>query len=321
MGIHWRAAFTEAPWSIEHSERHHGQTHVAILRIMSEMPSLAPDLALSMAYNARNDAPRAHGVSLSTSAMSGAPRLHTGDNTHADSTIAWRARAMKTARATMERFIAADRLRGALSHPGTIVPYVDVGQEVWFHRERAGWLRGTVHALDGKTVHVRRNGKIFSSHEAGTKPYVVRRPRPAARLPPAPPTHPTPPIRTHTPAPAPEETLPPSARVYAVDNVDPDSQHHPRWDEAKRTELAAFDKMDCKMTVPASSVPPGTQIFNYVWRVQHKTNRSNGSPNERARFCLAGNLDWHKDTNVPTSPVTPQRAIRTLVAVAIILGL
>jgi len=53
--------------------------------------------------------------------------------------------------------------------------------------------------------------------------------------------------------------------------------------------------------------------------VTHKPNRGNGKPPERARFCIAGNRDWHKHTNVPTSPVTPQRAIRTIMAAASIL--
>lgn len=93
-----------------------------------------------------------------------------GHNAHADPFIAALARAMQTARATMERYIAADRLRNALSHPGTTVTYVDVGQEVWFHLQKRGWLRGIVHALDRKTVYIRREGALFSFHEARTKP-------------------------------------------------------------------------------------------------------------------------------------------------------
>ena len=43
---------------------------------------------------------------------------------------------MQTARATKETYTASDSLRGALSHPGTTVPFVEVGQAVWFHRDR-----------------------------------------------------------------------------------------------------------------------------------------------------------------------------------------
>lgn len=114
-----------------------------------ETPALATDLALAMAYKARNDAPRAHGIAPTT-AVTGEPlRLLIGDNAHAASSIADRARGMQVARATMERHTAADRLRGALSHPGTVVPYAEVGQEVLFHRERHDWPRGVIHSLDG----------------------------------------------------------------------------------------------------------------------------------------------------------------------------
>lgn len=149
MGIHWRVAPTEAPWSIGRNERHHGPVRDAYLRIMSETPALATDLALAMAYKARNDAPRAHGIAPPTAVTGEPPRLLIGDNAHAASSIADRARAMQVARATMERHTAADRLRGALSHPGTVFLYVEVGQEVLFNRERHGWLRGVIHSLDG----------------------------------------------------------------------------------------------------------------------------------------------------------------------------
>lgn len=82
-----------------------------------------------------------------------------------------------------------------------------------------------------------------------------------------------------------------------------------------------FDAIDCKNTVHISDVPAGKQIFNYTWQVTHKANRGNGKPDERARFCIAGNEDWNKDSNVPTSPVTPQRAIRAIVAAAAIMDL
>lgn len=317
MGIHWRTAPTEAPWGIGRNERHHGPIRDAFLRITTETPALAPDLALAMAYKARNDAPRAHGVSPTTVVTGQPPRLLIGDSSHADPSIASRSKAMQVARATMERHTAADRLRGALSHPGTTVPYVEVGQEVWFHRNKRGWLRGTVHALDGKTVYIRRDNKIFSAHEARTKPYVHRStPRPA----PGPtPTTPPPPIRTNTAAPAAPAQVPPAARVFAATNIDPNSHHHPRWDTAKKTELDVFHAMDCMRAVPASEVPQDKQIFDYIWRVTYKDNRGNGKPPERARFCIAGNRDWHKATNVPTSPVTPQRAIRALIAAAVVL--
>eukprot|EP00170_Pyropia_yezoensis_P005164 contig_21075_g5178 len=72
--------------------------------------------------------------------------------------------------------------------------------------------------------------------------------------------------------------------------------------------------------VPATEVPKGTQILDYVWRVTYKKNRGNGKPPARAHFCIAGNRDWNKESNVPTSPVTPQRAIRTRIAAAATLG-
>lgn len=146
MGIHWRVAPTETPWSIGRNERHHGPIRDAYLRIMSETSALATDLALAMAYKARNDAPRAHGIAPTTAVTSEPPRLLIGENAHAAPSIADRARAMQVARATMERHTAADRLRGALLHPGTVVPYFGVGQEVLFRRERHGWLRGVVHS-------------------------------------------------------------------------------------------------------------------------------------------------------------------------------
>jgi len=107
-----------------------------------------------MAYKARNDARRAQRSSATTAVTGEAPRLLIGDNHHTKPTIAASQRAMHTARATMEAYTAADRLRGALSHPGTTVPFFEVGPAVWFHRDGQGWLRGTVHSLDGKTVYV-----------------------------------------------------------------------------------------------------------------------------------------------------------------------
>jgi len=69
MGIHWRPAPTEAPWSVGRNERHHGPIRDAFLRIMADTPALAPDLALAMTYKARNDAPRAHGVAPTTAVV------------------------------------------------------------------------------------------------------------------------------------------------------------------------------------------------------------------------------------------------------------
>lgn len=180
-----------------------------------------------MAYKARNNAPRVHGVSRTTVVTGQPPRLLVGNNAHADSSTAAHARAMQTARATMERYNAADRLRNAISHPGTTVTDVDVGQKVWLHRQKGGSLRGIVHAPDGKTVSIRRDGSFFSSHEARTKPYVDRSTprRPPADPPPA--THPAP-IRTHTRTPTLPNQVPAAARVFTTHRVDPLSHHHPR---------------------------------------------------------------------------------------------
>ena len=117
MGIPWRAAPTEAPWGIGCSERLHGPIRDAFLRILAETPTLATDLALAMAYKARNDAPRANGASPTPPVTSDPPRLIIGPNHHADPSMSARARAMHAARHTMEKYTAADRLRGALPLP------------------------------------------------------------------------------------------------------------------------------------------------------------------------------------------------------------
>jgi len=320
MGVHWRPIPTEAPWGIGRNEQHHGPIRNAYIRITAETPDLAPDLALAMAYKARNDAPRAHGSSRTTVVTGEAPRLLIGDKNHFNPAIAARHRAMQTARATMEACTAADRLRGALSHPGTTVPFVEVGQAVWFHRDRQGWLRGTGHSLDGKTVYVRHNGRLFSSHESSTKPFVSRRPPPSP-APSARPTYASPaPIRTHTTAPPAPASLPAHSRVYHAPASDPVSPSHPRWDSAKATELAVFNAIDCQTSMTSSLVPVDKQIFHYLWRVTHKDDHGNGKPAERARFCVTGNRDWHKATTVAASPVTPQRAIRTVVAASVLLS-
>lgn len=91
MGIHWRAAPTEAPWGIGRNERHHGPIRAAFLKIRMKTPVLAPDIALAMAYKARIDAPRAHGTSLTAVVTGELPRLLIGDNTEADPAVAARA--------------------------------------------------------------------------------------------------------------------------------------------------------------------------------------------------------------------------------------
>lgn len=102
MDIHWRTAPTEEPWGIGRNKRHHGLVRDAFVRILTEIPALEPDPALAMAHKARNDAPRAHGVSPITLVTGEPPRLLVGDNTHADPSIAARARAMQASRGAME---------------------------------------------------------------------------------------------------------------------------------------------------------------------------------------------------------------------------
>jgi len=326
MGVHWRPVPTGAPWGIGRNERHHGPIRDAFVRIVAETPRLAPNLALAMAYKARNDAPRVHGVAPTTAVTGDHPRLIVGDNHHDDPTIAVRATSMQTERNTMERYSAADRLRGALSHPGTSVPFVIVGQQVWFYRHKHGCLRGTVDSLKGKTFFlcllgegfVRGEGKIFSSHESRTKPFVGR-----SHLPPDPPClapAPPGPIRTHTPAPPSTPTLAPVAAAYLIHAPDLSSHRHPRWNVGKRHEINVFDSFECKTTIPAAAVPPGEQIFDYLWRCDYKPDRGNGTPPTSARFCIAGAREWNKANDIPTSPVSPHRAVRATIAVVFILG-
>jgi len=247
MGVHWRPVATEAPWGIWRNERHHGLIRDAFVRIVAETPRLAPNLVLAMAYKARNDAPRVHDVAPTTAVTGDHPRLIVGDNHHDDPTIAVRAASMKTERNTMERYSAADRLRGALSHPGTSVPFVVVGQQVWVYRQKHGCLRGTVDSFKGKTFFlcqlceefVRGEGKIFSSHKSRTKPFVAR-----SHLPPDPPCPapaPPGPFRTHTPAPPSAPTLAPVAAASRIHSPVLSSHRHPRWNVAKRHEINIFD--------------------------------------------------------------------------------
>jgi len=253
MGVHWRASPTEAPWGIGRNKRQHEPIRDAFLRILAQTPTLSLELALVMAYKGRNDAPRAHGASPTTATTGDQPRLIIGPNHRADPSVSARARAMHAARNSMEKYTAADGLRGALSHTGTSVPLVERGREVWSHLHCNGWLRGTVSSLDGKTVYVRRNGLLFSSHESRTKPYVSRTPPTAPAAPSsfaasastlAPPA--SAPIRTHSPAPPPPASFPPRASVFLSRPANPESPSHPRWDAAKVIEIAVFAKIDCK---------------------------------------------------------------------------
>jgi len=70
----------------------------------------------------------------------------------------------------MKKYPAADRLRGAISHLFTISPLEMVAQVVWLERHHHGWLRDAVHSLDGKTIYVRRNGRLFSFQRSPKKP-------------------------------------------------------------------------------------------------------------------------------------------------------
>jgi len=228
MSVHWRPILREAPWGIGRNERHHGPIRYAYIRITAEAPSLAINLTFAMTYKARNDASRAHGSSPTAAITGEAPRLLIGDDHHFDTFIAARQRAIPTARGTMESCTAADRLRGALSHLGTIDSSYEVDQNVWFHRERQRWLRGSAHSLNDKTVYVRHNGRICSSHESRTKPFVSRRssPSPVSHACPVSASHA--PIRTHTPASAAPSALPDHSRVFLASASHPVSPSHPR---------------------------------------------------------------------------------------------
>jgi len=202
-----------------------------------------------MAYKTRNDSSRAHSSSPTAAVTREAPRILIGDKCF-DTAIAARNRAMQTARASTESCSAADRLCGALPHPDTTFPFVEIGQAVWFLRDRQGCLRGTLHSFDGKTVYIRLNGRLFSSHKSRTRPFVSQRtppsPAPLARpasISPAP-------IRTHTPAPPAPAALPDHSRAYLAPASDPAPPSHPRWDSAKATELPVFISIHCKNALP-----------------------------------------------------------------------
>ena len=247
MGVHWRPIPTEAPWSMGRNERQHGHISGAFLRIMSDTRAPAPYLALAVSYKARTAAPRSHGVAATTAVTGDMPCLLNRDNLHVDPAISSRHTAMQTARATMERYIAADRLRGTPSKICTNVPFVSIGQDFWFHRHRLCWLRGSVHSSDGYPGHVRHDGKLLSSHEARTKPFVARllpAPLPRAHASPRPAPDPASsphPVRTHAPDPPVPQKVAMSAGAYFSSATDTDWPNHPRWEGSSQTELDYFN--------------------------------------------------------------------------------
>jgi len=346
MGIHLRVAPTEAPWSIGKTERHHGPIRSVFLRARAESPSVHADLLLALAYKARNDAPPASGASPTTAVFGERPRLLVGDNSHWDMSCAARAHAAQAASAALQSYTVWARLQGALSHPGTTVPYVTVGQHVLFYREKDGWLHGRVTSIDGKDVYVLRDGKLFSAHESRVKPYVdsllhaplyeksrtdlsdrnptsttdhhTHFPSPLPANQPPPPPH-----ASGRPAPTPP-TVPISAeaRIFhssAAAAPPPSSHHHSRWHDAKVTEVSSFRSLGAVTAVPASAVPPGAQVFPYTWRCTENPDRGNGKPPLRARFCMQGHLAHDKATNVSTAPVVSLKAIRAVTTAAAIL--
>lgn len=317
MGVHQRPIPTKAPWGIGRNKRHPGPIRNAYVRITAETPALAPELALAVAYKPRNDAPRAHGSPPTTAVTGEAPLLLIGDNHCTDPAIAARHRAMQSARATMEAHSAADRQSGALSHTGTAVPFVEVEKALWWHRDLQGWLRGSVHSLNGKTVIFCHNGRLFYSHDSRTKPDVSRRPPSLHVWPALPVSTSTAAIHTHTldlPALPP---LPAHSCVSLASSRSPKFPTHSRWDTAKATELAAIY---CKTSLPFFRVPANQQFFHDLWRVTHKATRGTGKPAELARFCVAGNRDWHKHNIVATFPFMPSRSIGAVVAASVILS-
>jgi len=162
--------------------------------------------------------------------------------------------------------------------------------------------------------------KVRSSPRTNPAP---SRSSPAPTCPPAPPCPapaPPGPIRTHTPAPLSAPTLAPVAAAYFIYPPDLSSHRHPRWNVAKCHEINVFDSFECKTTIPAAAVPPGEQVFDYLWRCDYKPDRGNGTPPTRARFCIVSDREWNKANDVPTSPVSSHRAVRATIAVAFILG-
>jgi len=116
------------------------------------------------------------------------------------------------------------------------------------------------------------------------------------------------------------QSVAPSARAYLARTTDPDSPDHPRWDASKQTELAVFDSFDRKTTISRAAVPAGEQVFDYLWRCTWEEHRGIGKPPARSHFCIASHREWDKANDVPTSPVTPPRAICTCLAPTSVLG-
>mgnify|MGYP000161875051 CR=1 FL=1 len=86
MGAHWYAGPAEAPWNIGRNTRLREHCWDAFMRIFVEIPSLAPDLTIAMAYKACNDAP-AHGALPTTTVAGDEPNLVIGPTHLADTFI------------------------------------------------------------------------------------------------------------------------------------------------------------------------------------------------------------------------------------------
>lgn len=144
-------------------------------------------------------------------------------------------------------------------------------------------------------------------------------PSPLPRNQPAPPATPS-----GQPVPQPPDMqLRAAAPIYHANGpTDPpkSSHHHPRWHDAKVTEVTFFKALGAVRSFPISSVASRTQIFLYTWRCTENKDRGNGKPPIRARFCMQGHLDRYKDTTIPSSPVVSFKALRTVTAAATILG-
>lgn len=152
IGVHFRVAPTEAPWSIGKNERHHGPTRTAFLRARAESSRVNPVLLLDLAYKSRNDEPQASGASPTIAVFGEHPRLMVGDNSQGDPSCAARARTSQAAMAALQTYTIPDCLQCVLSHPGTTVPYVTVGQHVLFYRDEKGWRHARVQSIDDKDI-------------------------------------------------------------------------------------------------------------------------------------------------------------------------
>ena len=268
LGVHFRLTPTEAPWSIGRVERHHDPVRHAYLMTKRETPELDRQLALALAFKARNDTRRAHGLSPHECAYGEKPRLLIGDNRHSDPSIASRHREMQAARNYMEKYVAADRLKRALTHPGRTVP-VEVGKQVVFHRHKNAhgpWLHGTVQAIDGSTVYINHDDRKVSAQEARVKPFVEPAKRSTANQTPTP-------LLTQ-PAPHPPPHLPTSAQVFNCSQVPTNKQctppidimhhSHPRWDQPNQAEFNTFRALHAMRAVPREAVPKDAFIFPYT---------------------------------------------------------